>query len=224
MSRSDRPLIGSVYERKTSAFSEVNRPKPSGSSRTGFPVVQHRSKSAFARGRDEFKRSGSGGPNRTKDIPVVRSVNDTGGRTGGLTPRPVIDTDDLRRQISEENEKKLEAMTEEERNQERREIIEHFGVGIGDLLQKARETRERRLAREEGNDASMTDAIQMMDTDTHFERDKSDSSSDGMFLTSLDVFLIHPFPAAANTSPQPEDKIFTRSRGRFSVCNLAPNY
>jgi hypothetical protein len=186
MSQSDRPLIGSVFERKTSAFSAPNHSKLSGSSHTGFPVVQHRSKSAFARGRDELKRNGSVGPTRTKDIPVVQLVNNGGGRIGGQSPKPIVDPDAMRRQISEENEMKVERMTEEERDQERREIIEQFGVGIGDLLKKAREARERRLAPEERNGA--LDAIHTMDMDQHTEQDRSDNSSEGMSFNFLDIF------------------------------------
>jgi hypothetical protein len=188
MSRSDRPIVGSVFERKIPAFSATNQPKLSGSSQTGFPVVQHRSKSAFARGRDESKRNGSIGPDRTKDIPIVQATNNAGRRAGRLTPKPVIETD-LRRQISEENEKKVEGMSKEERDQERRDIIEHFGVGISDLLQKAREARERRLT-QEGNDANKTEANEMMDTGVHSDQDKSDSSSEGM---SLVIWIIFDF-------------------------------
>lgn len=215
MSRSDRPIIGSVFERKIPPFSALDQPKPSGSNLTGFPVVQHRSKSAFARGRDESKRNGSVGPDRTKYIPIVQATSNTSRRTSRLTPKPVIDTD-LRRQISEENEKKVEGMSKEERDQEKRDIIEHFGVGISDLLQKARAARERRLTQGEEIDANKTDANKIMDTDADSDQDKSDSSSEGMSLIVC-IFLkkIHPFPQAATASPPPEDKIFTRSRGQF---------
>ena len=198
MSRSDRPIVGSVFERKIPAFSATNPPKLSGSSQTGFPVVQHRSKSAFARGRDESKRNGPIGPDRTKDIPIVQATNNVGRRAGWLTPKPVIETD-LRRQISEENEKKVEGMSKEERDQERRDIIEHFGVGISDLLQKAREARERRLT-QEGNDANKTEANEMMDTDAHSDQDKSDSSSEGMSLAIWMIFYFTLFRSCNHVS------------------------
>jgi len=44
--------------------------------------------------------------------------------------------------MSEENERRVAAMTEEEREQERREIREKFGKNIGDVLKKARMARE----------------------------------------------------------------------------------
>jgi hypothetical protein len=46
--------------------------------------------------------------------------------------------------MSEENEKRVAAMTEEERTQERREIEEKFGKTIGDVLRKVRMARESR--------------------------------------------------------------------------------
>jgi hypothetical protein len=153
-----------VFERKILAFSAIDQPTPSGSNLTGSPVVQHRSRSALAQGRDESKRNGSVVPDRIKYIPIVQATSNAGRRTGRLTPKPVIDTD-LRRQISEEN-KKVEGMSKEERDQERRDIIEHFGVGISDLLQKAREAREH----------------------------------------------------------QPEDKLFTRSRGQYFRCKFELNH
>jgi hypothetical protein len=45
--------------------------------------------------------------------------------------------------MSEENERRVAAMTEEEREQDRREIREKFGKNIGDVLRKARMAREK---------------------------------------------------------------------------------
>jgi len=44
--------------------------------------------------------------------------------------------------MSEENERRVGAMTEEEREQERREIEEKFGKNIGDVLRRVRMARE----------------------------------------------------------------------------------
>ena len=136
-------LVGSVFERTPSGSTQP--PDLSGSSQTGFPIPQHRSKkSAFARGRDGLKR----GP-VTKDVsvPVVQPTP--------KLPPPRIDkgevtrVDDLRRQISEENDRRIEGMSEERIERERREIMEHFGGGIEDLLRRAKEAREKR-EREQG--------------------------------------------------------------------------
>ena len=136
-------LVGSVFERTPSGSTQP--PDLSGSSQTGFPIPQHRSKkSAFARGRDELKR----GP-VTKDVsvPVVQPTP--------KLPPPRIDKgeitrmDDLRRQISEENDRRIEGMSEERIERERREIMEHFGGGIEDLLRRTKEAREKREREQE---------------------------------------------------------------------------
>jgi hypothetical protein len=44
--------------------------------------------------------------------------------------------------MSKENERHVAAMTEEEREQERREIEEKFGKHIGEVLRRARMARE----------------------------------------------------------------------------------
>jgi RNA polymerase II-associated protein 1 len=44
--------------------------------------------------------------------------------------------------MEEENQRKVEAMTEEERETERKEILERFGPNIAEVLRKARAARE----------------------------------------------------------------------------------
>ena len=61
---------------------------------------------------------------------------------------------DLRRQISEENDRRIEGMPEEGIKRERREIIGQFGSGIGDLLRKVKEAREKH-EREQAPSASV---------------------------------------------------------------------
>ena len=68
------PLVGSVVERPPSSSSSRTAPSlfPS-----GFPAVQHRSKSAFARAR-EAKRNGTreSESKRGREVPTVRSSGD----------------------------------------------------------------------------------------------------------------------------------------------------
>ena len=59
-----------------------------------------------------------------------------------LLPAEGLDTDDWRARMSEENEKRVGAMTEEEREHERREIEERYGKNIGDVLRRVRMARE----------------------------------------------------------------------------------
>jgi hypothetical protein len=116
-------IIGSVVERKpTSSFST---PKAA-VTKTGFPTVQHISKSAFARNRDDLRR------------PVSRPVHPASSEPA-----------DWRHQISKENEERVADMTEEQREEEIRQIQERFGTSIGDVLKRARLARETRSVTEE---------------------------------------------------------------------------
>ncbi|KDQ62123.1 hypothetical protein JAAARDRAFT_30030 [Jaapia argillacea MUCL 33604] len=138
-------MIGSVVERSTGSGTH-SAPRNGGSGKTGFPSVQHRSKSAFARGREELKRKGT---DRPTEVPIVKpsqAIGQGGGEgnvTGKVPPQPASE-EDWRRQIDEENKKRVESMTDEEREQERQDILEKFGSGVGDILRKAREARERK--------------------------------------------------------------------------------
>lgn len=137
MSHPNPQLVGSVFERSTSSKGAFTDSKHAGSSRaTGFPTAQHRSKSAFARGREELKKR-TEAPVRESTVPVVKST-----LANSLVPE--TDTDAMLRQIDEQNARAVQAMTEEQREQERAEIVEQMGDGIGDLLKKAREARQRR--------------------------------------------------------------------------------
>ncbi|KAJ7045065.1 hypothetical protein C8F04DRAFT_1067585 [Mycena alexandri] len=151
-------LVGAVFERpstsalapgaSTSTFTQS-------SFKTGFPQAQHRSqnkKSAFARAR-EAKAAG-----RADEPPVVVPSNPVPPTVGPSTPPHVVaepsPPDDWRAQISRENEARVGAMTEEEREEERREILERFGPGIGDVLKKVRRARAAAPSLEVSNSAS----------------------------------------------------------------------
>jgi hypothetical protein len=139
MSGHSKPLIGSVYERKpVPSASAPSAPQATGS-KTGFPTAQHRSKSVFSRNR-EAQQQPATLPSRASVPPAVQQAS----RTKALGPPEELDTDDWRVQMSEENERRVAAMTEEERTQERREIEEKFGKNIGDVLRKTRMARECR--------------------------------------------------------------------------------
>ena len=130
-----KPLIGSVFERKP-GFSMVSPSSPkSNESATGFPKALHRSKSLFARNRGTQQQSVI--PSDAAVPPVVQRAPRTQGQE-----EP--DADDWRLQMSEENERRVAAMTEEEREEERRQIREKFGKNIGDILRKARMAREEK--------------------------------------------------------------------------------
>jgi hypothetical protein len=120
-------IVGSVVERKpTSSFST---PKVDVTGKTGFPAVQHRSKSAFARNRDDLRRSVS----RRKDVPTILPT-----KVHPATTEPA----DWRQQISKENEERVADMTEEQREEEIQQILERFGTSVGDVLKRSRLARE----------------------------------------------------------------------------------
>jgi RNA polymerase II-associated protein 1 len=128
-----KPLVGSVFERKPgSSMVSPSSPK-SNESATGFPRAVHRSKSHFARKRGTQQQSVI--PSHAAIPPVVQRAPRTQNQEGS-------DADDWRVRMSEENERLVAAMTEEEREQERSQIGEKFGKNIGDVLRKARMARE----------------------------------------------------------------------------------
>lgn len=152
MSQANRPLVGSVFERKPVSHPPAST-KVSTSGVTGFPAVQHRSKSAFARGREKANLVGV---SRLKEAPPVLineskslSVNNgkrhiSPGMAGAHDWKPGQASEKWRQQVSRENERIVEGMSDEERAQERTEIMERFGAGVGDLLKRAKEAREAR--------------------------------------------------------------------------------
>ena len=94
-------------------------PNLSGSSQTDFPFAQHRSKSAFARGRDDLKQKPV-----TKDINVPVEQPAPKLLPFRIDNREVTSIDDLCRQISEDNDRRIKGMSEERRD--RRKIIERL--------------------------------------------------------------------------------------------------
>ncbi|KAG5641607.1 hypothetical protein DXG03_004644 [Asterophora parasitica] len=130
MSQAPPSLVGSVFERKSASHST---PKTFTPSKAGFPAVQHRSKSAFARNREALRKAGA---SRLRDVPPVISAETV------QAPKPV-DPDAWRDQMSRENEQRVASMTEDEREEERQEIIQRFGSGVGDLLKRVRLAREK---------------------------------------------------------------------------------
>lgn len=121
-------LIGSVVERVPSAAPAAPNP-----SKTGFPPALHRSHntkiSAFARARQDEKRN-----QRTDRTPEVIPSS-----KGKEKAEENVLQDDQGWQ--EANMRRVDAMSPEEREKERGELVEQFG---GDLLRRVREARERR--------------------------------------------------------------------------------
>ncbi|KAI6112432.1 hypothetical protein EDD16DRAFT_1163599 [Pisolithus croceorrhizus] len=146
MPRYERTVIGSVVERKTTSPPSAS-PRFTAKPGVGFPAVQHRSKSAFARAREEATVNNAA--TRWNEVPLVVP-------TGELQPPPTTETksaltdaEDLRHHISQANEQRLASMTPEEIEKERKAILEQLGSDAPDLMRRVREARERKLARED---------------------------------------------------------------------------
>lgn len=139
MSKNGQFLIGSVLERHPSG--PALPPKPVTSSSHGFPVVQHRSKSAFARSREEARKSTQTSKISRPQAPPTVVPSQSTAADGAEVEKST--TDDWRQQISKENEIRVASMTDEEREAEKREILERFGADIGDVLKRARLAREK---------------------------------------------------------------------------------
>jgi hypothetical protein len=130
MSQKKGAIVGAIIERKPTAYSPWHATSPG---KTGFPSVQHRSKSAFARNREGARRAER---SKTQDAPPLVA-------TASQPPPSQVAADDWRDQISQENEQRVSEMSEEDREEERRQIIERFGAGISSVLERARRTREK---------------------------------------------------------------------------------
>ncbi|KAI6163286.1 hypothetical protein EDD17DRAFT_1776068 [Pisolithus thermaeus] len=134
MLRHDRTAIGSVVERKVTSQPSAT-PRFTAKPGAGFPAVQHRSKSAFARAREEAT---------VNNIDTRRNKISSPKRNPFLT-----NVEDLRHHISRENEQRLESMTPEEIERERKGILEQLGNDAPELLRRVQEARERKPARED---------------------------------------------------------------------------
>ncbi|THH09091.1 hypothetical protein EW145_g2246 [Phellinidium pouzarii] len=164
-------LVGPVFERPAysrPSFS-VARTAPS----SGFPSVQHRSKSAFARAREAKRnRSEDTQTQRRRDVPSVqksgmllaenqdhvKQVDEPleitnkalKSQSSPQSQSESTSEDKWIAQMKRDNDRAIEAMTEEEREQHRSEILEQLGPNIEELLRNARETR---VAKQAENDA-----------------------------------------------------------------------
>lgn len=127
------PIVGSIYERKP--ISSASRQPLTTSHETGFPTVQHRSRSAFARNRENDKNVRAASKlSRRVNAPILSS-----GVAAGRSEFDVA----WRERISKENEERVAQMEEVEREEEKQQILERFGSNIGDVLQRVRLARER---------------------------------------------------------------------------------
>ncbi len=137
-------LVGSVLERPPS-LALHRPPQLSTSGKTGFPAAQHRSKSAFARRRDEERKTNN---TRLRNVPTVVPIPKVQPFAPNVPRREEEPVADWREEISRQNQLQVQSMTAEERERERSEIYERFGADIGGILRRAREARERQAEKD----------------------------------------------------------------------------
>ena len=146
-------LVGSVLERTPAPTSSLSRsPAP----KTGFPPVQHRTKSAFARSRDLSKQSTPNGESPSRP-PTVTSEHPA---PPNVPPPSTPDESKWREEVSRDNEKIVANMSPEERELERQAILERFGPNVGALLRKAKRNRE--MPRDESERAGFEKEIEQV--------------------------------------------------------------
>lgn len=139
-------LVGSIVERK--AGTSVSPPGKA-SAKSGFPVAQHRSKSAFARAREEQKKAEGNSrlprpPTVTKTAassPLVRKSDD-GEEEDSKAEVIAKASEDWRRQMEEDNQRRVENMSAEELEDARQQILKQFGPDIAEILKQSRATRD----------------------------------------------------------------------------------
>ena len=130
-------LVGSVLERTPGSTASSFRPS---APKTGFPPVQHRTQSAFARSRDLSKQSPPIGE-RPSQPPLVTPGHP---KLSNILPLSTSDESKWREELSRENEKVVANMSSEERELERQAILERFGPGVGAILERAKRNRKTR--------------------------------------------------------------------------------
>ena len=129
-------LIKDIVERQGKSTRASDAPDNGrfGTTAKGFPQVQHRSSgsSAFARARAAKRDT-----ERLSEPPVVSKS--TAAELSLDTPPASAVTSvpaDWRAAISEENDNRLNGMSEEEKASERNDILERFGPGVLDLVRR----------------------------------------------------------------------------------------
>ncbi|KAI0329043.1 hypothetical protein GY45DRAFT_1305696 [Cubamyces sp. BRFM 1775] len=133
-------LVGSILERNPAAKPSAPSIRSQATAKTGFPAVQHRSQSAFARARRDAQKTGG---ERPREVPVVQSSSSLNLPVSERKPASSAGgADSWREQMEEDNLRQVQSMTEEEREQERAEILEKFGPNVVEVLRKARTARE----------------------------------------------------------------------------------
>jgi RNA polymerase II-associated protein 1 len=184
---SDKPLVGAVIER-----TPVGRAAPfTRSTKNGFPGVEHRSKSVFGRTKEVQKvisHSPLGTSSTVSSEHGMHQAPDLSSPPTQIKPDP----GEWRQQMSEENQRKVENMTEEEREQEISEIYEQLGPGVQATIQKIIAARKRR--EDQSDDRGLVDSSDAPDNGA--ESSKQEILAPGMLALSLCYSICSTIPSS----------------------------
>lgn len=146
-------MIGGIKERTTSNRKPPNAPTPGRS--TGFPKAEHRSKkSAFLQNREQLNSESivsDQSPSISLAETSVQNIASSSNAEAGQSARPDVK---IRDDVSVQNARQVDSMTDEQIEQERQDIFARFGPGIADRLRRAREAQSRQSAAGECFDLS----------------------------------------------------------------------
>lgn len=137
-------MIGGIKERTVSNKKPPTAPTPGRP--TGFPRAEHRSKkSAFLQNRQEISNlqndATQPSPTASTSATLPDSIATPASQIADQeNTSPDISIHD---DISTQNARQVEAMSAEQIEQERRDIVERFGPGIAERLRRAREAQSR---------------------------------------------------------------------------------
>lgn len=154
-------IIKAIVERPSGSVSAPRPPQPPSlpsPSSSGFPAVPHRSQrkprtqtrqpssaAEVASNVDAPHQDVSTTPERL--APLSARVTDAGPSRLPAADANLSEAERVRREVDEENTRRVEAMTDEEREQEARELTERFGPGLLELMRKRRAAREAKEQR-----------------------------------------------------------------------------
>ncbi|KAL5519729.1 hypothetical protein ACEPAG_1389 [Sanghuangporus baumii] len=223
-------LVGSVVERSPSSSSSSKTVSSPPSS--GFPVVQHRSKSAFARAR-EAKRDGA---KRVREVPLVRTsgslLSDPGdggdlvaGDVSAGPSKPLSSSGETEEQwkmrMGRDNDRAIEVMSEEERERHVTEILEQLGSNVGELLHKARKARTRTETRPDTHEGRRLD-------DAEEQHPSNDATSEHRISQPRPTLLQHKTklaspPRSILSQPTSRSSSPGRSTRKLRFADVTPN-
>lgn len=153
-------LVRDIVERPASAPKSPGEaptpPRAPVASKAGFPIAAHRSRgaSAFARARRDDVTRRAGGLSTGQGRPVDSVPNVGSAAAAELALSPTTEEEKIRRQVDEENHRRIERMSPAERDQEANDLKESFGPGVRDMMRQRKDDRTpQQLAQIEGTHA-----------------------------------------------------------------------